>query len=276
MSVCEGPASDTPKGADRRDALQRQVDALGPWFHNLHLPGGVQTAPDHFLQADFPKFKWLQIEQHIPADLRGWRVLDVGCNAGFYSFELAKRGAAVVAIDHDEHYLAQARWAAVQFGLQDRVEFRRQGVYDLARSTEDFDLVWFMGVFYHLRYPLLALDLLARRTRRLLMFQTLTMPGDTVHEDTWDHPIDDRAPLLDPGWPKMAFIEHSFAGDPTNWWLANHAACEAMLRSAGLRVVARPAGEMYLCEPQAPNFDCTAQLNAVLAALGQQDAPEPR
>jgi hypothetical protein len=158
--------------------LQGQIEALGPWFHNLHLPGGVQTAPHHFIGGDFPRFKWLEIAPHIPQDLRGWRVLDVGCNAGFYSFELARRGASVLAIDVEDLYLTQARWAAGVLGLQDQVEFRRMGVYEVARLQESFDLVWFMGVFYHLRYPLLALDLLARRTRRLMMFQTLTMPGE--------------------------------------------------------------------------------------------------
>lgn len=255
-----GPAVDT-------EALRREARALGPWFHNLHLPGGVQTAPQHFIGGDFPRFKWLQLADHVPADLHGWRVLDVGCNAGFYSFELARRGAQVLAIDHDPHYLAQARWAARQFGLEDRVSFRQQGVYELAREDEPFDLVWFMGVFYHLRYPLLGLDLLARLTRRLMVFQTLSLPGQAVHADTADHPIEERAPLLDAGWPKMAFIEHRFAGDPTNWWVPNHAACEAMLRSAGLRVTGRPAEEIYLCEPQAPDPLGRQQLDALLAAL---------
>jgi tRNA (mo5U34)-methyltransferase len=230
--------------------LARQVERLGPWFHNLHLPGGVQTNPDSFIGGDFPRFKWLQIAPHLPQDLRAWRVLDVGCNAGFYSFELARRGADVLAIDVDEHYLAQARWACGVQGLQHKVEFRQMAVYDVARLDESFDLVWFMGVFYHLRYPLLALDLLAQRTRRLLMFQTLTMPGDEVHPGTaTDRPITEREQFHDRGWPKMAFIEHRFAGDPTNWWVANHAGVEAMLRAAGLRVVNRPAGEIYLCEP---------------------------
>jgi tRNA (mo5U34)-methyltransferase len=229
--------------------LQRQVDALGPWFHNLHLPGGLQTVPDHFIGGDFPSFKWQQIRDAVPQDLSGWRVLDVGCNAGFYSFELARRGASVLAIDLDPRYLAQARWAAKQFGLQDQIEFRQLQVYDLARGDEQFDLVWFMGVFYHLRYPLLALDILAQRTRRMMMFQTLAMPGDEVYPHTWDHPITERAPLLEAGWPKMAFIEHRFSNDPTNWWVPNHAGIEAMLRSAGLRVTARPAEEIYACVP---------------------------
>jgi tRNA (mo5U34)-methyltransferase len=255
--------------------LRRQIEALGPWFHNLHLPGGVQTVPDHFLGGDFPSFKWRQIAGSLPAQLTGWTVLDVGCNAGFYSFELARRGASVTAIDSDPRYLAQARWAARQLGMEDAVEFRQLGVYEIARWPQQFDLVWFMGVFYHLRYPLLALDLLARRTRRLLVFQTLTMPGEDVYPDTRDHPIENREPLLDPGWPKMAFIEHCFSGDPTNWWVPNHAGVEAMLRSSGLRVIARPAGEIYVCEPDpdaaAQRWHSDAQLESLLGAIGDTE-----
>jgi tRNA (mo5U34)-methyltransferase len=230
-------------------ARRREIEALGPWFHNLHLPDGTQTLPDHFLGGDFPSFKWREIAPVVPAKLKGWRVLDVGCNAGFYSFELARRGASVLGIDVEPTYLAQARWAAREFGLTRLVEFRQMEVYEIARSADEFDLVWFMGVFYHLRYPLLALDLLAARTRKLLMFQTLTMPRESVYPVKRDYRIEQREPLLDEGWPKMAFIEHKFSADPTNWWVANHAGIEAMLRSSGLRVISRPGHEMYLCEP---------------------------
>lgn len=248
--------------------LQREIDALGPWFHNLHLPGGVQTLPNHFLGGDFPRFKWEQVRGSIPEDLSGWRVLDVGCNAGFYSFELARRGASVLAIDMEPLYLAQARWAAKQYGLQDRVEFREMQVYEFARSQESFDLVWFMGVFYHLRYPLLALDILAQRTRRMMMFQTLSLPGDEVYEDTEDHPITEREPLLHPGWPKMAFIEHRFSGDRTNWWVPNRAGIEAMLRSSGLEVMERPDPEIYVCRPNAATaaWQWDTQLKAVVGS----------
>jgi tRNA (mo5U34)-methyltransferase len=277
MQSADDAASAAGARGERVDAesMRREIDALGPWFHNLHLPGGVQTVPDHFLGGDFPRFKWQEIAGCVPADLSGWRVLDFGCNAGFYSFELARRGASVLAIDSDERYLAQARWAARQLDPKQRIEFRQLGVYEIARVHEQFDLVWFMGVFYHLRYPLLALDLLARRTRRLMVFQTLTMPGETVYEDTADHAITERAPLLDPGWPKMAFIEHRFSGDATNWWVANHAGVEAMLRSSGLRVVQRPAHEIYFCEPDvqadaaAPERrNADEQLFSVLSAMG--------
>ena len=241
---------DTQTLSEASDAncLEPQVQRLAPWFHNLHLPGGLQTAPGHPL-GDFPTCKWRQLVGHLPQDLRGWTALDIGCNAGFYSFELAKRGAHVTAIDHDPHYLDQARWVAQLYGLTDSIEFREMQVYDLARLDGAYDLVLFMGVFYHLRYPLLGLDIVAERVRRLMVFQTLTMPGEEVDEPPGDIPIDDRECMVSPGWPKMAFIEHRLAHDPTNWWAPNHACVEALLRSTGLRVIGRPGHEIYLCEP---------------------------
>lgn len=226
-----------------------EIAGLGPWFHNLHLPDGSQTAPEHAL-GDFPAFKWKAIAPEVPADLTGWTALDIGCNAGFYAFELARRGAHVVGIDVEPLFLRQAEWAAREMGVEDRVELRQQQIYDLAHGGEEFDLVLFMGVFYHLRYPLLGLDIVAERVRRMLVFQTLTMPGEEVAEGTdVDRDIGDREAFRTPGWPKLAFIEHEFSGDPTNWWAPNHAAVEAMLRSSGLVVRGRPGHEIYVCEP---------------------------
>ena len=223
---------------------------LGPWFHNLHLPGGRRTAPDHPL-GDFPAFKWQQIAPHLPADLSGARALDIGCNAGFYSFELARRGADVVAVDVDEHYLRQARWAAGELGLADRIQLRRLGVYDLATlGAERFDVVLFLGVLYHLRHPLLALDIVAPLVGGTLVVQTLTMPGEERAEVPADLGIDERDELLRPGWPAMAFVEHELAGDPTNWWAPNAACVEAMLRSCRFDVVEHPGHEIWVCRPR--------------------------
>lgn len=157
------------RGNERAGKASARLLELGPWFHNLHLPGGIQTAPDHPL-GDFPAFKWQQLARVLPEDLSGWRALDIGCNAGFYTVELARRGAEVCGIDMDPHYLRQAQWACEQYGLGGRVRFRQMQVYDLARSAETYDLVLFMGVFYHLRYPLLALDIVAERTEQMLVF----------------------------------------------------------------------------------------------------------
>jgi tRNA (mo5U34)-methyltransferase len=255
-------ATDTPQLRRQRD-----ITSLGPWFHNLHLPDGTQTAPGHFL-GDFPTYKWRTLAPHLPERLDGWTALDIGCNAGYYSFELARRKARVTGIDVDPHYLRQARWAARELGLENEVEFRQMQVYDLAGETEKYDLVLFMGVFYHLRYPLLGLDIVSRRTKRMMVFQTMTIPGLEVYPSTQDHPIDAREVLQEPAWPRMAFIEHRFAGDPTNWWVPNHAAVEALLRSSGMDVRAHLGHEIYMCapaEPDAPTrapYDFTAELRS--------------
>ena len=250
-------------------APDREIARLGPWFHNLHLPDGRQTAREHPL-GDFPAFKWAQVAPCLPADLSGWTALDVGCNAGFYSFELARRGAMVTAVDLDPHYLRQARWAAREFDLEGRIRFQQRQVYALADDDERYDLVLFMGVFYHLRYPLLGLDLVARKVRRLLVFQSLTTADEQPAPEAADHGgvegtgledrglkdtgfkdmgLDDRGRLDQPGWPRLAFIEESLCGDPTNWWVPNHAGVLAMLRSAGLRVIGCPGHEIHICTP---------------------------
>jgi tRNA (mo5U34)-methyltransferase len=144
-------------------------------------------------------------------------------------------------------------------------------VYELARSDERFDLVLFMGVLYHLRYPLLALDLVARRVRRLLVLQTLTMPEEGDPPQWRDLPYDRRDELARPGWPKMAFVEGLFANDPTNWWVPNPAAVEAMARSAGLEVVARPLEETLICRPAEAPRHVRDELQAALGpALVQE------
>lgn len=250
-------------GATPRDAVEAKIDELAPWFHNLHLPSGHTTAPHHPL-GDFPAVKWRELARALPLDLSGWRALDVGCNAGFYTFELARRGAEVRGIDADERYLRQAEWAADELGLRDRVSFERLQVYELARRTEQFDLVLFLGVLYHLRHPLLALDLLAEKARRLLALQTLTKPDERELPPPPDLPFDEREELLAPGWPAMAFIEHRFAGDPTNWWAPDHACVEAMLRSSGLEVVARPGYQLWLCRPHGVPQPVRDELDAAL------------
>lgn len=255
---------------DSTQLWQDEIGQLGPWFQNLHLPQDVQTVADHPL-GDFPRNKWQAIADHLPPDLTGWSALDVGCNAGFYSFELARRGARVTAIDRDSHYLQQARWAARILQLDQQVTFEQNQVYSLAHRSVKYDIVWFMGVFYHLRYPLLALDILARMTGKLMVFQSLTLPGDESVEVPPDLALNQRHQMLQEGWPKMAFIEKRVADDPTNWWAPNHACVEAMLRSCGLRVIARPAHEIYVCEVGERLADGLQALNdeQFLAATGQ-------
>ncbi len=235
--------------------LATTITQLGPWFHNLKI-GGQQTAPRHFL-GDYPSAFFARFRQSLPADLTGWTVLDVGCNAGFYSFEMKRRGAArVLGIDSEPLYLRQAEFAASAFGLGpgsgSGVEFRDASVYDVGNLGGPFDLVLFMGVLYHLRYPLLALDLLRRyAVGRLLLFQTMLRGSDLPMHVEPDYAFHERWPFHEPGFPRMHFIEHRYAGDDSNWWIPNHAAAQAMLRSAGFDIVANPDREVFLCRPSA-------------------------
>ena len=235
------------------DAIRARADALGPWFHNMNLKG-VWTAPHHFL-GDYPGAKFRRFADALPADLSGKSVLDIGCNGGFYAIEMKRRGAArVLGIDFDEDYLAQARFAAAVTGQE--IEFAKLSVYDLGALGEQFDLVIFMGVLYHLRHPLLALDIIHDSVAKdLMLFQSMQRGAPAVDPVAEDYDFFDTGHFDSPGYPKMHFIEHRYSGDPTNWWAPNAACSAAMLRSAGFTILAHPEEEVFLCrrhEVEAP------------------------
>ena len=239
----------TPALSTDRRALQREIRKLGDWFHNLDLRG-VPTAPDHFL-GDFPNVKWKHIAGSIPADLSGCQVLDIGCNGGFYSIQMKQRGAArVLGIDVDERYLKQARFAARTLELD--IEFEKRSLYEVGAIAGQFDYVLFMGVFYHLRYPLFALDQVLKKVRPegRLLFQTMLRGSGEVKAREENYHFWENGIFGDPGWPAMYFVEHSYAGDPTNWWIPNRAAAEAMLRSSGLEILEHPEAETWICVPR--------------------------
>jgi tRNA (mo5U34)-methyltransferase len=225
--------------------VRRRVAELAPWFHNLTLEG-VETAPNHFL-GDYPRFKWRQFESVVPADLSGKSILDIGCNGGFYSIEMKRRGAErVVAIDFDQTYLDQARFAAEVSGME--IDFQKLSVYDVGALREKFDLVIFMGVLYHLRHPLLALDLIREHVANdMLLFQSMQRGDPGTMPIAADYPFSETAVFEDPRFPRAYFIEHHYASDPTNWWIPNAACVEAMLRSSGFQIVEHPEPEVYLC-----------------------------
>jgi tRNA (mo5U34)-methyltransferase len=227
------------------ERVQQKILELGPWFHNLDLMG-VSTAPDHFL-GDYPRIKWGSFADAIPSDLSGKSVLDIGCNAGFYSIEMKQRGAdRVVGIDSDPRYLAQARFAADVCDAD--IEFRHMSVFDVARLGERFDVVLFMGVLYHLRHPLLALDLLREHVvKDLFVCQSMLRGSTEVEPLEKDYPFWQTDIFERSGFPRMYFIENRYSSDPTNWWIPNRACLEAMLRSAGFDIKSHPEPEVFIC-----------------------------
>ena len=191
----------------------------------------------------------------IPADLTGKTVLDIGCNAGFYSLEMKRRGAArVLGIDFDEGYLAQARFAAEVAGAE--IEFRQLSVYDVGALGESFDVVIFMGVLYHLRHPLLALDLIRTHVARdLMVFQSMQRGSKEAPPLEENYPFWNYELFDEPSFPKLHFVERRYSDDPTNWWIPNRAAAEGMLRSSGFDIIGHPEEEVYICRAAAQNDD---------------------
>lgn len=236
------------------EEIEQRVRSLGTWFHNFDLHG-VRTAPDHFL-GDYPNVKWQRFAHAIPQDLTGKSVLDIGCNAGFYSIEMKKRGASrVVGLDSDDVYLNQARFAAEVSGFRD-IEFRNLSVYEVGQLGEKFDLVIFMGVLYHLRHPLLALDTLYETVvGDTLLFQSMQRGSTEVARLEDDYPFSNTSVFGKDGYPLMYFVERRYANDPTNWWIPNRACVEAMLRSAGFTIESHPEEEVYVCRRgERPSF----------------------
>lgn len=225
--------------------IRERVADLAPWFQNLDL-NGIMTAPGHFL-GDYPQIKWERFAHALPERLDGQSVLDIGCNAGFYAMEMKRRGAArVVGIDTDERYLAQARLASEVTGLE--LELRQLSVYEVGQLNERFDLVLFMGVFYHLRHPLLALDLIREHVcKELLVFQSMLRGRGDDFDPLDDYNFWDRAVFEERNFPAMYFVERSYAGDPTNWWIPNGSCVQALLRSAGFAILSRPEHEVFIC-----------------------------
>jgi tRNA (mo5U34)-methyltransferase len=232
--------------------LRQKIDALGPWFHNMTI-SGIETAPDHFL-GDYPAFKWEGFKDVVPEDMSGLSVLDIGCNAGFYSLEMYRRGAArIVGIDADPHYLRQARFAAEHENAD--IEFRQMSVYDLPRLNEKFDFVIFMGVLYHLRHPLLALDLIREHAAAdRMLFQCMQRGSDRIAPVQPDYDFSEWAVFDRPDSPKFFFVEERYAGDPTNWFIPNKSGMEALLRTAGFTIEENPEREVYLCRVN-PDFN---------------------
>ena len=176
---------------------------------------------------------------YLPEDLSGKTALDVGGNSGFFSIQMALRGAQrVVLVEPFKEFTDQASFAAGQFGVE--LDMVNADVHAYCLTTEErFDYVLFLGLFYHLKYPGLVLDRLAEMTRERLVLQSHSTGAAETGEQL-ELPEAERR-LDDPDYPRLAFVEHRYKNDPTNWWIPNHRALPPLIRSAGLKIVAQPS-----------------------------------
>lgn len=208
--------------------LRSRVEALR-WYHTIDLGGGIVTAG-----VDNTPYRLARLD--LPASLEGMTVLDIGAWDGFFSFECERRGAArVVAADyyswHDAGWGTKAGFQLAREALRSKVEDVDIDVMDLSPDrVGSFDLVLFLGVLYHLKHPLLALERVSSVTRGRLILETV---------------VD----LVGYSKPAMAFYPgRELNRDPTNWWGPNHAAVHGMLRTVGfeeVRTVTRQPGTLF-------------------------------
>jgi tRNA (mo5U34)-methyltransferase len=230
--------------AAARTEMSNTLERLGPWYHNVVFAPGVMTNPSN---PDYPASRWRVLDQVIPRDLSGKSVLDIGCNSGFFSLEMKKRGAArVVGVDIMPHLLAQSRFASHWFDLP--LELYECGAYDVPSLDSKFDAVVFIGVLYHLKHPLYALEQVASICNETMYFQSVVRgpKGDVVPED--DYPSEEETAFDHPDWPKLYFVEKKFNGDESNWWFATRSCLRAMLRTAGFRTVEdTPNPDIFVC-----------------------------
>jgi len=219
---------------EERERLISRINDLGPWFHNIEVAEEVFTKPG----SDYTFSRWRIIEPLLPSSLEGKTCLDAGCNAGFFSLKMSNKGAQrVVGIDNGQakQAIAQAKFVRDTLEVQN-VEYYELSAYDVEKLNTLFDHVLFLGVLYHLRHPLLALEKLRKVTRGNMILQTIAVstpdPGVRVPED-----ISLRSDILkEPGFPRLHFIERALHGDRSCWWVPNAECVMAMLRSAGFRV----------------------------------------
>ena len=215
-----------------REEILAELERLQPWFHRIDLGGGLYTKTESVMgePVDHPAGPWGVIGKCIPADLSGKTVLDVGCNAGFYAIEAKRRGAArVLGVDGQRQHVRQAVFVRGALGLD--IEYRRMNVYELNRRTVgQFDITLALGLVYHLKHLVLALENLYEVTRELLVVETAIMPPGRTPE-SFTHPLGEAEMRLHP----LAFVENPPEAKEQvyNWFLPGTEALGALLRNAG-------------------------------------------
>ena len=151
--------------------LRQTLMALHPWRKGPLCLGGVTI--DSEWRSDW---KWARIAPHI--DLRGRRVLDIGCGNGYYGLRMLGAGAALV-VGVDPTVLFVMQWLACRHFSGDLPNFVLPlGIEDLPAGRADFDAVFCMGVLYHRRDPLQHLARLRELLRPggELVLESLVLP----------------------------------------------------------------------------------------------------
>ncbi len=209
------------------------------WYHSFELPDGTVIEGVNSLERQRQRFARFR----LPANLCGKRVLDIGAWDGWFSFEAERRGAAVTSIDcvEAEHFLEMRR------KLSSHADYRILEIYELPDAgLGKFDIVFLLGVLYHLKHPLLGLETACGMATDTAIVESFVTDGDT-----WQEHRDDI--------PTVEFYEGYELGGQFDNWVGPSVACLlAMCRTAGFARV-----ELLHTEPY----------NAIVACYRKWESP---
>jgi len=211
------------------DEVREQIAAIPDWYHRIEVRPGIVTPGIQDSQLA------LQLLQ-LPDDCRGLRVLDIGARDGFFSFEMERRGAEVLAVDYVP--ATETGFALAASILGSHVEYRHSNLYDLSPDTlGTFDIVLFLGVLYHLPDPLLGLRIVRSLCRDRLYLETYIIDRSFRLSDGTFTALDEIDPRLS-SIPLMQFFPGSaLGGDPTNFWGPNIQCVTDMLAQTNITIV---------------------------------------
>ncbi len=215
------------------DDIRRRIAAHGRWWHEIELAPGIVTPGDDSNRQKMPVLE----ELGLPSRLDGVRALDIGCSDGYFSFELERRGAEVVAVDFVAN--TATGFSVAKEILGSRVEYRVDNVYNLAPDDYGkFDIVFFLGVLYHLRKPLAALDTIrsVMKAGGELFVATFLIDEHIELPEGGVTTLDELNPQLReiPLW--QSFPGDSLNGDFTNCFAPNMTALKVALTEAQFAV----------------------------------------
>jgi len=198
------------------------------WYHQIEVAPGIVTPGADHSRAKLDHWD-------LPTDLRGKRVLDIGCYEGFFSFECERRGAEVVAIDLWSY--GSNGFALCKELLGSKVEYRQASVYDLNEEAfGTFDLVLFVGVLYHLRHPLLALERVRSVCRGSAIIESQVCDEYFVTQDGRVRSLGSLSPDVASVPIAQFYPGAELAGDPSNWFSPNLAAFKGWLTTSGFAI----------------------------------------
>jgi tRNA (mo5U34)-methyltransferase len=220
-----------------REEIISELTRLEPWFHYIDLGDGLNTKTKSAIgePVEHPRPTWEKVKVCLPKDLSGQTVLDVGCNAGFYSIEMKRRGASrVVGIDSQRELIRQAGFVRKVLGLD--IDYRRMSVYDLdPRELGQFDVTLALGLIYHCKHLVLALEKLFLITRHLLVLETAIYPPEQSPGSFCVFEIG----MIQPTLHSLAYVENTSDAKEAvyNWFLPSADALSALLKNIGFNQV---------------------------------------